>query len=127
MNMNHRILSFVLAGMVSLATVTRAEAHAFLDHGEPAVGGTVKQAPPEVRLWFTEGLEAGFSTLRVFDAAGRQVDKKDARVDPANPRRFIVSLPASLGAGTYKVVWRAVSTDTHITQGDFTFRVNPSP
>jgi methionine-rich copper-binding protein CopC len=28
-----------------------------------------------------------------------------------------------LGAGIYKVDWRAVSTDTHKTQGNFTFSV----
>ena len=103
----------------------QAHAHAFIDHGEPAVGGTVKTSPATVRLWFTEGLEGGFSRLQVFDAAGKQVDGKDARVDPKNPRLLLVSLPGALGAGMYRVVWRAVSVDTHVTQGDFTFRVEP--
>ncbi len=76
-------------------------------------------------MWFTEGLEAGFSHLQVFDATGKEVDKKDARVDPKNSREISVSLSAGLGAGMYKVVWRAVSVDTHVTQGDFTFRVEP--
>jgi methionine-rich copper-binding protein CopC len=29
-----------------------------------------------------------------------------------------------LSAGTYKVSWRAVSTDTHRTAGNFTFSVD---
>jgi methionine-rich copper-binding protein CopC len=29
----------------------------------------------------------------------------------------------SLGAGTYKVVWLVVSVDTHVTNGNFTFRI----
>ena len=124
---NSSCKSLALTVLVSLAALSHAAAHAFIDHTDPAVGGTVRQSPAEVRLWFTEGLEAGFSSLRVFDAAGKQVDKKDARVDPKNPRQFTVSLPGSLGAGTYKVVWRVVATDTHVTQGDFTFRVDPSP
>jgi methionine-rich copper-binding protein CopC len=28
-----------------------------------------------------------------------------------------------LSPGTYKVIWRVLSVDTHRTQGDFTFRV----
>ncbi len=115
----------ILTGIGTLAVVAQAGAHAFIDHAEPAVGSTIKQPPAEVCLLFTESVEAGFSSIKVFDAAGKEVDKKDVHLDPKNPRRLSVSLPASLGAGTYKVVWRAVSVDTHVTQGDFTFRVEP--
>jgi methionine-rich copper-binding protein CopC len=30
---------------------------------------------------------------------------------------------ASLQSGIYKVVWRVVSVDTHVTSGNFTFRI----
>jgi methionine-rich copper-binding protein CopC len=33
-----------------------------------------------------------------------------------------ISLPP-LQAGKYKVVWRIVSIDTHVTKGNFTFRI----
>ena len=33
-----------------------------------------------------------------------------------------VSLPP-LGPGTYRVAWRVVSVDTHVTSGSFTFQV----
>ena len=125
MNMASFFKTAFLLGILTLATLTHARAHAFIDHADPAVGGTVKPPPTGVRLWFTESLEAGFSRLQVFDTTGKEVDKKDARVDPKNPHEMSVSLPAGLGAGTYKVVWRAVSVDTHVTQGDFTFRVEP--
>jgi methionine-rich copper-binding protein CopC len=35
-----------------------------------------------------------------------------------------VSVP-KLAAGRYRVAWRAVSVDTHVTEGDFTFEVKP--
>jgi len=117
--------AILLASLVSLAAVTHARAHAFIDHAEPAVGGTVRQPPAEVDVSFTEGLEAKYSRLQVFDASGKEVDRKDVHLDPKNPKRLVVSLPVALGAGTYKVVWRAVSVDTHVTNGDFTFRVEP--
>ena len=78
-----------------------------------------------MKLTFTEDLEAKFSRIQVFDDTGQEVDKKNIHLDPKNPRRLIVSLPVALGAGVYKVVWRAVSVDTHVTNGDFTFRVEP--
>lgn len=102
-----------------------AQAHAFIDKTQPAVGGTVKQAPGEVSLSFTEALEAKFSRVQVFDASGKEVDRKDSHADPKDAKRLLVSLAAGLGAGAYKVVWRAVSVDTHVTSGDFTFRVEP--
>ena len=76
-----------------------------------------------MRLWYTQGLEPAFSRVQVFDAAGKEVDKKDAHLAPQNNHLLIVSLPAGLGAGTYKVVWRVVSVDTHPTEGAFKFRV----
>jgi methionine-rich copper-binding protein CopC len=35
-----------------------------------------------------------------------------------------VSLP-SLPPGSYKVVWRILSVDTHVSEGNFAFRITP--
>ena len=117
--------SLALAMFVGLAGVTHARAHAFLDHTDPVVGSTIRQRPVEVRLWYTQGLEPAFSRLQVFDAAGKEVDKQDAHVDPKNPHLLVVSLPPGLGSGRYKVTWRVVSVDTHPTEGSFSFVVAP--
>jgi copper resistance protein C len=98
--------------------------HAFLDHASPRVGNVVRGSPGEVKLWFTQELEPAFSTLRVLDKAGRQVDRADKQADPADRAVMRVSLP-QLPPGTYRVVWRALSVDTHVTEGDFTFEVAP--
>ena len=123
LNSSGKILA--LTALVSLAAISHAWAHAFIDHTDPVVGGAVKQAPAEVRLWYTQGLEPAFSRVQVFDAAGKEIDKKDVHLDPKNNHLMIVSLPAGLGAGTYKVVWRVVSVDTHTTEGSFKFQVEP--
>jgi methionine-rich copper-binding protein CopC len=108
--------------LLSGAAAAHAHAHAFVDHAEPPVGGKVKQMPQEVRIWFTEKIEPAFSSIKVFDGSGKQIDKGDTRADPANQALLHLSLPP-LKAGTYKVVWRVVSVDTHVTKGDFTFQV----
>jgi methionine-rich copper-binding protein CopC len=107
-----------------LALPASAWAHAFLDHADPAVGSTVATSPTEVKAWFTQSLEPAFSTLVVKNEKGDQVDKKDAHLDPKNAQLFIVSLP-TLPPGTYTVVWHAVSTDTHKTDGTFKFTIKP--
>jgi methionine-rich copper-binding protein CopC len=107
-----------------LTCCDQAFAHAFLDHARPAVGSTVHGSPAEIRLCFTAPLEAAFSTVRVLDKSGRQVDMKDKQVDQRNPAEITVSVPP-LAGGTYRVVWHVLSVDSHVTEGDFTFEVAP--
>ncbi|MEY2492892.1 MAG: copper resistance protein [Verrucomicrobiota bacterium] len=117
--MKHIILSFSL---IVLAGSARLEAHAFLKDAEPGVGSTVQASPNEVRIWFTENIDPAFSSIQVFDASNRQVDKRDVHLDRSDHALLHVTLP-QLGAGTFKVVWRVVSVDTHVTNGSFTYRV----
>jgi copper resistance protein C len=101
-----------------------ARAHAFLDHAAPVVGSTVRAPPAQVRLWFTQQLEPAFSSVRVVDRSNKRVDRGDAKVDTHDARILQVSVPA-LAPGRYRVVWRVLSVDTHVSEGDFTFDVAP--
>jgi methionine-rich copper-binding protein CopC len=96
-----------------------ARAHAFLDHASPLVGSTVPAAPHEVALTFTQNLEPAFSTVQVTDSGGARVDQGRAQV---SGNTMTVGLK-SLGPGSYKVHWHALSVDTHSTEGAFTFHV----
>jgi methionine-rich copper-binding protein CopC len=109
--------------LIILAGTAQVEAHAFLRDAEPGVGSTVQASPNEVRIRFTEDIEPAFSSIQVFDASGKEVDKHDVHLDRSDRAMLHVSLPR-LGAGIYKVVWRVVSVDTHVTNGNFTFRIN---
>lgn len=102
-----------------------ASAHAFLDRAEPRVGADIKHSPGAVKIWFTEQPEHAFSTIRVFDAQGNEVDKKDTHTDPDDAKALDVSVPADLPPGTYKVEWKVLSIDTHRTQGNFKFTIKP--
>lgn len=114
----------VFALLLMMVAIWEVGAHSFLDHAAPAVGSVIHGSPAQVRLWFTQELEPAFSTIKVLDRSGTQVDKQDKQVDRANPALLRVSLP-ELPPGKYRVVWRALSVDTHVTEGDFTFDVVP--
>ena len=116
----------LLAGLAVFLLVipSTVQAHAFLDRADPPVGSTVKTAPSQVRIWFTENLEPAFSRIRVLNGAGQQVDLNDSQADSSNAALLRVSVPP-LPPGTYKVIWRVLSVDTHITEGDFAFRIAP--
>jgi copper resistance protein C len=99
-----------------------AWAHAFIDHAEPAVGSKLASPPGTVKIWFTERLEPALSTIQVFDSQGTEVDKRDTKVDPKNGQLLLVSLTA-IKSGKYRVTWRVVSVDTHVTNGSFEFEI----
>jgi methionine-rich copper-binding protein CopC len=111
--------------VVALASAPGAVgAHAALDRADPRPNSTVRGAPGQVRLWFTEKLETAFSTARVVNAAGKSVGDDGSRLDAENAALLVVPLKP-LGAGSYTVIWRVLSVDSHVTEGRFSFRVAP--
>ncbi len=114
-------ISIVLFLLLALGT-RAVGAHAFLDHASPLVGSTVRSAPRDVSLWFTQDLEPAFSSVQVTDANGARVDQGKAQIR-GNVMRIGLK---HLSPGTYRVRWRALSVDTHTTEGSFSFSVGGS-
>jgi methionine-rich copper-binding protein CopC len=101
-----------------------AHSHAVLVRSVPAARAVLGRAPELARLWFSEDLEPAFSSMGVWSASGLQVDHRDARVDPDDPRQLSVTLQA-LGPGTYTVRYRVLSVDGHVVEASFPFTVKP--
>jgi methionine-rich copper-binding protein CopC len=104
------------------AGANAAWAHAELKQATPAADGTVQAAPTEVTLKFSERLENAFSTIIVRDAVGKRVDKANGQIDKADRTVIRTSLQL-LSPGIYIVEWRALTADTHRTEGAFIFHV----
>jgi methionine-rich copper-binding protein CopC len=102
-----------------------AFAHAMLVKAVPAVGGTVAAAPSQIRITFSEAVEPRFSGIAIEGADGRAVATEPASLDATDHATLVVLLKERLQAGRYKVIWHAVSVDTHRTQGSFPFEVKP--
>ena len=68
------------------------------------------------------GLRKSWS--RRFGSDGKPVNGQKQSSDTGDATVLIVTLP-SLKPGKYKVVWKVVSVDTHLTSGDFIFQVAP--
>ncbi len=97
-------------------------AHSGLQRTEPPAESKLNRPPSEVKLYFTERLEPAYSTVRVRNDNGAQVDRQDAHVDPSNPLLLRATLQP-LEPGTYTANWRVLSVDGHVTEGRFTFQV----
>ena len=121
MTLSRSPLPFVLA---LLFAAPPALAHAVLERAAPAVGSTVRAAPSEITLRFSERIEPAFSTVQVTGPDGERVDAGELRVDEREKLVLHAALKP-LAPGVYKVVWRAVSVDTHVTNGGFKFTVTP--
>ncbi len=114
--------SLMLSTALLFAGASAAFAHAHLTTANPAPGSTVTTAPTEVAITYDEEVEPKFCTIAVTDAHGARVDAGPAHLEGGDQLHLAVPVK-TLAAGSYKVVWHALSTDGHKTQGSFAFTV----
>jgi methionine-rich copper-binding protein CopC len=108
----------LLAGYVFGGTVW---AHAYPAKSLPADGANLKEPPREVRIQFTEGVEAEFSRITVRAQSGDVVSQ--GRLRSLADDTIAIDLKP-LRPGNYAVEWQVLSVDTHITEGVLRFTVN---
>ena len=110
-----------IALFASLLGASAAFAHAHLKSSEPAADSS-GAAPKELRLTFSEGVEATFTKVSL-SKDGTEVAIKGLQTQGAGKKVLVVTPAAPLAAGNYKVVWNAVSVDTHKSNGEYSFKV----
>lgn len=110
-----------LAAFAAACLATPSFGHAFLKHADPGAGATSTAPPRRVVLIFSEKLEPVFSEVTVTDASGRSVESGPAVTTDSSIVAPLVPLPP----GKYRVVWHAVSVDTHRTEGGYGFTIKP--
>jgi len=116
-------LAFVVVALLTvLAPAQIASAHAILLTSEPAPSAVLDQSPTEIALFFNEFIDTVFGKIRILDSTGNVVQVVKPIRDAAN--HTIVRAPIStLEEGTYVVVWRVASADSHPVQGSFAFQI----
>ncbi|AZM47201.1 hypothetical protein DMB38_16600 [Streptomyces sp. WAC 06738] len=102
---------------------TPAAAHAALTGTDPAEGSVVQEAPQAVTLDFSEGVQLADDAIRVLDPDGNDVTKGGAAHVDGNTKTATTALRPGLPDGTFTVVWKTVSADSHPISGAFTFSV----
>ncbi len=110
--------------VLALAAAGHAEAHARLKAAIPAVGATVSAAPQQLRLKFSEAVEAKSAVVTVTTDAGASVGPAKVTADPADPAAIVATLPKPLASGAYKVEWTVTSDDATV-HGGYPFEVRP--
>jgi methionine-rich copper-binding protein CopC len=110
-------LRIVIAALVLVSGASGASARPLLIHASPAAGSTVRHAPSQIALSFTEMLLPSASDAVVRNASGGVVSSGKARV-VGNKTQMEIPLK-SLSPGKYRVEWYATSADRHQNQGSF--------
>lgn len=112
-----------LAGLLTMLLLllpAHGSPHAYVDAAVPADRSTVREAPTEVTVRFTENVELEFSRLTVRSGAGEVVSTGSLR-QPAGNTLTVGLKP--LEPGSYTIEWRVLSVDTHVTDGVLRFTV----
>jgi copper transport protein len=108
------------AGLVALG-------HSQLVSSSPGAGETVATPPTEIRLVFSEPIDARYTSLDLLDGTGRAIMVDAGAPDPADPHVLVAPVPAGAALPTdslYTVNWRALSAaDGHTTDGFLSFGV----
>ncbi|GFM78636.1 MULTISPECIES: copper homeostasis periplasmic binding protein CopC [Pseudomonas syringae group] len=119
------VVAVALSSSLLLSAV--AQAHPKLLSSTPAEGET-GQAPAKIELHFSENLVTQFSGAKLImtDMPGMPNSPMGVKASVAgggDPKTMVVTPASPLTTGTYKVEWRAVSSDTHPITGAVTFKV----
>lgn len=119
-----RFATLLATGMLMSAL---AQAHPKLVSSTPAEGSE-GAAPAKIELHFSENLVTQFSGAKLAMTAMPGMEHAPMAVKAAvsggsDPKTMVITPASPLAAGSYKVDWRAVSSDTHPITGSVTFKV----
>lgn len=113
----------LLVALAALAFPAAASAHATLQKTTPSFRSELQRGPAEIRLHFDQHVKVLPGAVQVLNGTGRNFagTARSVGTDVVAPVR-----PLKLGA--YTVRWQAVSADSHVVSGVWTFGVRvPAP
>lgn len=111
------LILFILA-----SSPTAAFAHPFTDETIPSQSSSVAVGTSEVVVIYSEGVELGFSVLKVFDGNGDRVDNEDTKYHEGDYSLSVTTAP--LEEGVYTVTSKVLSkVDGHLVDYAFVFAV----
>ena len=113
----------LLIAFAALAFPAVASAHATLRSTTPQFGTELQRSPEQIGLHFDQTVKVLPGSIKVLNGVGAQFALQ-SRVEG----RDVVARVLPLKLGAYTVRWRAISADSHVVSGVWTFGVRvPAP
>ena len=108
--------------VLSLTSIPFVSAHPFTEETIPNLSSNAPTGVSEVIVYFSEPVELNFSTLKVLDNNGNQIDNKDT--DYYQDEKSLIITTSPLEDGVYTVTTKVLSKiDGHLVPGAFLFAV----
>jgi hypothetical protein len=118
-----KVMTGILAGVLTLAGVSVASAHTVLIYSNPAKGSSMKVLPTKITLKFADPLltlgKRAINRVVVTDSSGAVITTGADLVKGATLTDPFVS--KKLEPGLFKVSYRVSAQDGHIVIGAFDF------
>jgi copper resistance protein C len=140
---------FIMAALVSFLLAGVVLAHSYLSNSSILANSILKTMPDKLTLEFSEPLELGFSSFKIYKLETKSTGEKlkleaqalvarvlalkndlakraDAGLETTASEAAVVKLKLKPNqkSGIYVVMYRVLSVDTHITQDFFTFSLS---
>jgi copper transport protein len=124
---SHRDLPLILilcvTALVGFGTVHSAYGHAFVTDSNPSQSQSVSTSPKLIDVFFSEPVDLRYSSMKVLDSTGKQIDLGQVHYKGSDESSMEVSVPV-LKDGTYTVSTNVLSQiDGHVTDNAFVFGV----
>ena len=117
--MRKRFIILVLAGCLVFGL---AEAHPFIVNTDPVQSSNISTGINQIVIHYSEAVEKDYSSIKVFDNNGNQVDNKDTKYFQGEDSLVVTTQP--LGDGVYTVTSKVLSKiDGHLVDDAFVFAV----
>ena len=115
----------LVTAMLILLFPGLALAHLALTGSTPAEGAHLGAAPREIRLTFSEEVEAAVARVRLLGANGGEVATSAVRQAADSAQVIVADITGALEAGTYSVEWQVIGQDGHPVRGTIPFVIAP--
>ena len=108
--------------VLSVSSIPFVSAHPFTDETIPNLSSNAPTGVSEVIVFFSEPVELEFSTIKVLDNNGNQIDNKDT--SHYEDEKSLIVTTSPLEDGVYTVTTKVLSkVDGHLVPGAFLFAV----
>ncbi|MDQ3869176.1 MAG: copper resistance protein CopC, partial [Thermoproteota archaeon] len=115
---------FSILILISLPSIPKSYAHAFVINSNPSPSQTLKSPPTKVEVYLSEPVDLRYSKLSVIDQNGKQVDNKNVQYANRDQTALSVILLPDIKDGLYTVSTKMLSQiDGHVTDNAFVFGV----
>lgn len=115
----------LLAVTLVLVSPEPAMAHLGLRRSTPAHGAHLAAAPRELRLTFTEAVEAAVARLRLVGPSGAEVSISELRQPGDSGQVIVADVLGPLVGGVYNLEWQVIGKDGHPVRGTISYVVAP--